>query len=358
MGNNRQAILYIRLLGAVPHLLVWGLLYYVLSPLAGLVKWGPIFEPIHGQIFLSYGTVLNAILIYTYAHLALPEYFRSKDVVQFLLLNIAYLSGFVLLETCLDYMYTQVLFHVVPEDYTGKVFPGFLKWLETNFIITLGYMVAANLYGFSYGWFYEQKIRGELEEEKLRAELSALKHQINPHFLFNILNSLYGMALVQDDELTANGISRLSSLMRYVLYESNESTVPLQGEIDYVYNYIELQRMRLGEQTEVLFELTGDPSPHRIAPMIFIPFIENAFKHGVSTIHSSTVHIKLSVEPKRLTFYLSNPQLPLRKKDKNYVGGIGLQNVRKRLALIYPKKHTLSLGPADELFIVTLTIEL
>ena len=220
-------------------------------------------------------------------------------------------------------------------------------------------MLIANFYGFTYGWFNTRQQRRSLEKAKLQAELLALKHQINPHFLFNVLNGLYGLAFQNDDEPTADGIARLSQLMRYMLYDSNASTVPLEKEVAYLRDYIALQRLRIHREVDILFESSSDLGQREIDPMVLIPFVENAFKHGISTVIASYVHISLILEGNELRFQVRNPMHPGGQSSSHgAVGGIGLQNVRQRLEMIYPEGYQLDIGPANGIYEVNLTLHL
>ena len=194
--------------------------------------------------------------------------------------------------------------------------------------------------------------------QKLQAELSALKHQVNPHFLFNILNGLYGLAFKNDDEPTAEGIAKLSQLMRYMLYESNGTYVPLSKEIEYINNYIDLQKIRTNGTTEIQFSVFGEIEGKQVAPMMFIPFIENAFKHGISTVQPSSINIFMDVEDKALTFKVSNPIHVSPFKHRDSVGGIGLNNVIKRLDLLYKGTYNLIVDDSEDQFKVELTLAL
>jgi len=194
-----------------------------------------------------------------------------------------------------------------------------------------------------------------MEREKLRAELSALKQQINPHFLFNSLNSLYGMAFENDDEETAEGIAKLSTMMRYLLYETNAEEVSLKKEMDYLGNYIDLQKMRVSEEVDIQFKVQGNPSGHVIPPMLFQPFIENAFKYGISQLRPSQIKIDLIVEPNKLVFQTKNTKHPV-IQSQNKHKGIGIKNVKKRLDLLLKSRHQLEVIDGDNFFSVVLEI--
>lgn len=191
------------------------------------------------------------------------------------------------------------------------------------------------------------------------AELSSLRSQINPHFLFNALNSLYALALKENSEQTADGIQKLGDMMRFMLHENNHERIPLKSEIEYLHNYVEIQRMRLDENQDIEIRVNIQ-EPEReisIAPMLLNPFIENAFKHGISFQNPSWIYITLTMDVSRIYFKVHNSfrrQTGIDPEER--MGGIGLENVKKRLELIYPDKHILDIQNSDRDFFVALTL--
>lgn len=340
------------------NVLVWVIAIVVMGPAPiGLNTFSTtLFRSADFLWFFVYGTLLNALMIYTYAHLALPRYLKTGSVLYLVGINLAYLLGFLLLESGLDFFYAKSIY--VLEDY-GRPWFSFTEWMQLNLVVDTGLMLVANMYGFTYGWFKSRRKQQELEQAKLRAELMALKHQVSPHFLFNVLNSLYGLAFKNDDEPTAEGIGKLSQLMRYMLYDSNAPEVPLEREVAYIQDFIALQRLRLPRQIEIEFEAAGDLQHRHIAPMILIPFVENAFKHGVSTVRPSRILIWLMGEEDQLHLRVSNPIHPGSKaQSESAPGGIGLVNVRQRLQMLYPGAHQLEIDEANGNYEVNLSITL
>lgn len=339
------------------HVTLWLGLFYVLAP----DPWGlgqfsiPLFRTDHTLPFFTYGVLLNALMIYGYAHIALPNYVKDSSAVYFLGANVLFLGGFVLIESLADFYYMKhtYIYYEYTEDWNS-----FGAWVTTNFVISGALMLGANFYGFTYDWFLNRARQRELEQEMLRAELMALKHQINPHFLFNILNGLYGLAFKNEDEETAEGIAKLSQMMRYVLYESNDTLVELDKEVAYLQHYIDLQRMRLNPKTEVAFTVQGEVQQQQIAPMVLIPFIENAFKHGVSTVHASTIKIAIQIEGDNLELLVENPIHAASQKPRKTPGGIGLTNVQARLDMLYGESQKLEFGPIGDLYRVQLRLGL
>ncbi len=203
-------------------------------------------------------------------------------------------------------------------------------------------------------WYQKEKERKEMEKQQLISELSFLKSQVNPHFLFNSLNGIYALSIKKSDK-TPEAILQLSELMRHMLYESDKEKVDLEKETEYLKNYIQLQKLRLPPEVQVSFQTEGDLRGKSIAPMLFIPFIENAFKHGVDT-RGGNIQIRLQVAGNKLSFDMMNRVSKAQNKDK--VSGIGLANVRKRLELLYPGRYQLDYKKTNGNFVVHLHLNL
>lgn len=196
----------------------------------------------------------------------------------------------------------------------------------------------------------------KLIEDKERAELSYLKAQLNPHFLFNTLNSIYSLALIRSAN-TPKAILGLSSLMRYVITESKEDFVPLDNELNYIRSYIDLQKIRLGDTVDVNYTCEGDTEGKQISPILLIPFIENAFKHGVNPEENSQIDIYISIQDNDLLLKVTNA-LVEHKRELFYKGGVGVQNARNQLRVLYPNKHLLKIEEVNACYLVTLKITL
>lgn len=220
--------------------------------------------------------------------------------------------------------------------------------------VTLFIVIFVGMLRFAVDWFELEAKRKEVENEKLIAELNFLKAQINPHFLFNTLNNLYYLAYTKSEN-TTEVIAKLSQMMRYMIYDSNHAEVPLSKEIEYMENYISLERLRLNNQIPVKFEVTGNTEHVRIAPLVFITFLENAFKHGVSNNNPSAwVNIAIDMKDGQCIYMVENSKQPAVHEKS----GIGLQNVQRRLELSYPGKHELMINEEADRYKVTLKIKL
>ena len=197
----------------------------------------------------------------------------------------------------------------------------------------------------------------EKETENLKTELSLLRSQVSPHFMFNVLNNMVALARKQSDQLEPSLI-KLSSLMRYMLYETDEEKVSLEKEMEYLHSYIDLQQQRFGKKVIINVTMCQADKMYDIEPMLLIPFVENAFKHGTGLIENAHIDIELKAEKNILYFSVSNKYDPVSIEVKDKASGIGLVNVQRRLELLHPGKHKLDITKENSLFTVTLKINL
>ena len=191
-------------------------------------------------------------------------------------------------------------------------------------------------------------------QENLKAELSFLRSQISPHFLFNIMNNIAAMVRLKSDELEPT-VHKLSSLMQYMLYETDEEKVLLQSEIENLQSYIDLQQQRFSEKLTLHISLDVKENWHSIEPMLLIPFVENAFKHGTGLIKNPEIEIELKAENDQLYFVVKNRFIQT-ETTKDKTSGIGLANVKRRLELLYGNMHQLVINKAEGWFIVSLQL--
>lgn len=220
-------------------------------------------------------------------------------------------------------------------------------------LFILGLFIGLKYYKKQSQWALREQY---LEKEKLEYELVFLKGQINPHFLFNSLNNLFSIAQQKENHELADSISKLSGMMRYMIYESNATLVPLEKEIAYIKNYIGLSKLRyLDEEVEVIFDFRETCKSASIAPMILIPFVENAFKHGVAISKHSTIKLSIDCSSNYVVFKCTNAIHRETVNISSNEGGIGLENVRRRLNLIYPGKHELQIDE-NENFSISLKL--
>jgi two-component system LytT family sensor kinase len=199
----------------------------------------------------------------------------------------------------------------------------------------------------------------EIKAKQVQTELELLKAQINPHFLFNTLNNLYGMAR-KKDKATADGIAGLSHLMRYMIHDSKADKIRLDKEVEQIRRLIDLQRLRFDEEDkiEIDFRVEGDIENVLVPPMLMIPFVENAFKHGIALSAPSFVHIRLKAVDTQIRFQVQNSLHSRQNEKRDTESGLGLQNVKRRLELLFPDSHELSVRTADRTYHVELIIRM
>jgi hypothetical protein len=227
--------------------------------------------------------------------------------------------------------------------------PPFMRSVERNFL-RFGIVISVALL-----LTISARLR-KTERDKLDAELSYLKAQINPHFLFNTLNSIYSLAITRSEH-TPTAVVKLSEMMRYVTTEAHNDKVPLHKEMNYVQNYVDLQRIRLGQTVDINYVVKGDSGNKQIAPLIMIPFVENAFKYGVNPEEESEIVITITIEHDRLIMFVKNKIVRVDYSDE-YKSGHGMDNVSQRLKMGYPGRHKLNSGRFDKEYLVNLEIEL
>ena len=226
--------------------------------------------------------------------------------------------------------------------------------ITTNLFI----VIFVGMLRFAEGWFEFEAKKKEIENERLTAELNFLKAQINPHFLFNTLNNLYYLAYSKSDN-TTEVIAKLSQMMRYMIYDSNYPQVPLNKEIEYMQNYISLERLRLNNQIPIKFEIKGGVDNVLITPLIFITFLENAFKHGVSNNSAeSWVNISIELKGKECIYIVENSKIIKTNPVKEEKSGFGLRNVQRRLELSYPGQFQIKSEDRPDRYYVQLNISL
>lgn len=251
------------------------------------------------------------------------------------------------------------------DNWSAKLLPDyfFISYFAFREIILFFsiYIIITTLLKLSKSWFLVSWLEKELlekEKQKTEVELKALKAQINPHFFFNTLNSIYSMALDKDERLPGT-VLQLSDLMRYFLYESRDNFVPLEKELAVADNYIALQRIRSGKQLSIEIKKEGEVSGQKIAPLLLITFLENAFKHGAKGDSVNTfIRIDIKSEKDKLNFMVENNKGIIDEVNTGDHSGLGLENVKRQLELLYPGKHRLDIKDKQDSFIVELHLNL
>jgi len=327
-------------------------------------------------IHLTFWTILLlALIAIDYNQVGWPLVFYQKFVDVIFYMAIIYINLLYLIPKYLSatrfWMYVALLMLAVivltPIKIAIQVLlfadtPSFQNYFIENqsyFFISM-FMVGSSstIYGILSDWFIHQSERIELQTQTMQSELKFLRSQINPHFLFNTLNNLYALTLKKSDDAPAI-VLKLSEMMRYMLYECNEKKVLLSKEVSYMQNYLDLERLRQRASIEITFELDGEVNDQKIAPLLLIPFIENSFKHGLTSRIDGWVRIRLQISQKKLLFDIENSKGPgMPKQVHRKSGGIGLVNVRRRLNLIYPDNYQLKISNEPNSYRVSLDLNL
>ena len=281
--------------------------------------------------------LLLVALFYSNYFFVIPKLYVGKRYI-FFALSIAVCFGIFFL---LNYL-------LMPEDVKRMPSGGF-EALGNSFNLFMFLVVYA--FSFSLGLYDQWQ---KTKEQMLTTQLSFLKAQINPHFLFNTLNSIYSLTLTKSDK-APDAVVKLSGMMRYSVTDANHNFVSLSKELEYIRNYIELQQLRLSEKVKLQFEVEGSTDGRQVAPFLLIPFVENAFKYGVNAEEDSDIQIRISIGDKALDLQVFNKKVFLRK-DKNEQTGIGINTTRQRLALLYPGRHKLIIDDGPNDFNVSLQI--
>lgn len=321
------------------HILFWFFTYAdeALS-LVGLTE--PLDDYWH--IFLFF--LFDVIIVYFNLYVLIPKLLLKNKITLYIVLTLFSIIlnigiGFLICEN---------------QHYPDNSLRTIVTYFITSFMVT-GFIlgIAACIKVFKYFLVYQRETQ-ELKYNSLQTELAYLKDQLNPHFLFNALNNIY----VQSNKMSkeaGNSILDLSDLLRYQLYDSSKEKVYLKNEIEYLQKYIEFNKIRTSE-TEMSFEVKGDPTNKVIAPLLLLPFVENAIKYGVTNERASFIKIVINVEGEDLSFTCENSKS--KTVSQSLKGGIGIPNVKRRLELIYPNKHSLDLTDADEYYKAQLNVKL
>jgi hypothetical protein len=294
--------------------------------------------------FLSY--VLLIGFFYFNYFILIPELYFRKQYVFFFISALA----------C--FFFIQLICHlIIPQHNPPPPPPGDHPHLQPRFLMDYAHNFSQFIAVFIFSMLLRISTRWkQVEKEKLNAELSYLKAQINPHFLFNTLNSIYSLAILRSDE-TPNAVVKLSDMMRYITTETQNEFVSLEKELAYVGNFIALQKIRLGNTVEVNYSVAGEMRDKKIAPLLLIPFVENAFKYGVNPEEPSAIIISILIRDKELTLHVINKKVNI-DYSKGSKSGHGIENTKHRLQLCYPGRYKLRIDDTHAEYSVHLNITL
>ena len=301
--------------------------------------------------YMTSFTVINIPFFYLNTEVLLPKLLRAKGVIIYLLTLI---GAIVFMLWVHEELFRWVYAHFFPGNHTGG---GARRGGLMRMIFQLLFYAAIGTsYRLISDRMKEDEQVKEQENERLKSELSFLRSQISPHFMFNVLNSVVSLSR-RKPEMVEPVVVKLSELMRYMIYETNDSIVPILKELTYLESYIDLQKIRFGDDIRIDFTHEIGPKSSSIEPMLLIPFVENAFKHGVGFIENPTIEIELTDTAKELNFHVANKKGAVINEKKDESSGIGLANVKRRLELLYPTNHELTVKESDSNFEITLTIQ-
>jgi len=337
------------------HLLAWALLGFVLMFYQPL-SWG-VSLPASFWIKQTLNFLILAGLFYLNALYIVPQFLLKNKITAFVLC----ISGMVML-LLFTSKFVDAQLHVHDQMDAIMRGPG---PRPRGFIDGILLMTSLLVLGISttlaviQRWQTDAHIRESVEKQNITSELAFLKAQINPHFFFNTLNNIYALSYT-DVPVSRDAILKLSRMMRYLLYETQHDTSLLSQEISFIKDYIELMKLRMQTSSNVVFHEPNPDKTYSIAPMLLLPFIENAFKHGIDALQNAEIKIELSADQGMLRLEIQNQIFKEKNTSNMENGGIGLTNTRRRLNLLYPDKHRLVIeeNKIDKTYQVTLTINL
>ncbi len=326
----------------VIHLLIWISFFFV--PLL-FIESGP--GRLRFMVMGWFMLLLMAGYFYLNYLYLIPRFLLQKKTLLYffllitalLLIGLIHLGYIYSVGNLIDHRHRPPVFHIA----LTPLYPSLLAFALSTAIRITG------------EWFKADKQKKEMEAEKLSSELAFLKSQVNPHFLFNILNNICSLARKKSDD-TENAIIKLAQIMRYMLQDSKDEKVSLEKEIEYLQNYIELQRLRIADPVKIKFTCEGQIELIMLEPLLLIPFIENAFKHGISYLEDSSIDILIRVEKNRLVLQVENKIVRQDHSLSSQGSGIGLKNVIRRLNLLYPDMHSLTITDNGERYMIELCI--
>lgn len=337
----------------------FGILYHPTLPVF-INEFNTVDGSIYASRFVDVCTAL--ILFFSVVFFLAPKYLEKYRIFPFIALSAVVIA----LLSLLEYQLHQVILNLFnlptgPDEISDKMMT-FYRRKSYDFPIlpvNLAIYTLGILYGISRDWIRRYRQESKIVQEKMRADIDLLRSQINPHFFFNALNNIFAITQRNKDDEAGQAIMKLSGLMRYMIYDSDVPEISLSSEIEHIASYLEVARLRFGkdEKVDIRFHTEGNFQNDKIAPLLLVPFVENAFKHGIGTKGEGYVHLDFRREAGNLHFRIENPVLEKGESLRKH-SGIGLENVKKRLQLLYPDRHRLDISTSDGNFRVELSIRL
>ena len=333
----------------ISHLLVW----LVLFSIPYILSYGQSQDINRITAHFWVPLAFYAIIFYFNYFVLIDRFLFPKKMLLYILINVAMIALFITLkEQIEDNFFSNLIRRSTKNEGNGPPFKMILYAQMLSYMAPLLFSIAIKS---TKRLVKTEAERKEADNFKLQSELQHLHYQLQPHFFFNSLNNIYAMVDVSPEQAKTS-IHSLSKLMRYMLYETNVELVPLAKEIDFMKKYIELMKLRLSDKTTVNYSFPQEESGLKVAPLLFISLIENAFKHGVSSSNTSTIEINMISDSNKISFRIENDNLPKKTEDKSG-SGIGLHNIEKRLKLLYPNKYSFKTQVKDHRYSAQLEIE-
>ncbi len=296
------------------------------------------------------------IFFYSFFYYFIPRWLNNKSL-RFALVSVGLIILYPLLKMQIDsWVGIESLDALLIGIESDSSLNFWLEFIRRALTVLLN-MASAFIARFTVDWFRNRELASQMEKNKLQSELSLLRSQVNPHFLFNTLNNIDSLVYKVSEE-ASEAIMKLSAIMRYMLYESATPYVQITKEVDYLHSYFDLERMRVKYKQNIKLDTRLENPMVQIAPMMFIPFIENAFKHATHTPEGIKVIGKIEESDGVVELTVINSFDATMNKHKDETGGIGLQNVKRRLELIYPDRHSLSVNLDNDEYLLNLKIDL
>ncbi len=326
------------------HIIIW--LGYLTLPVLNLQiqkdSPKPSIDPYSNNTYLVYVSISYVILFYTHSEYLFPKVFKQKPI--------RYILYIVALITIL-----MAGRYYVRISFVGNINSNL--FFVFTFINYLFIFVISASYCFFSDYQKNQQIQREKEHERLKSELSFLRSQISPHFMFNLMNSLVSLNRKKSN-LVEPVLLKMSDLLRYMLYEKDDKQISLENEVRYLENYIDLQKIRFADYVEIEFLVHQPLLSKNIEPMLLIPFVENAFKHGTGMVEKPIIKIELQTTSNQLLFKVTNKFSSDKQEVKDGSSGIGLANVKRRLELLYPDQYILTVEDKNNFYTIDLKLNL
>lgn len=352
-GNEMQTSPPFRKYGWFVHVIAWAIL--CVFPLILWLTNKP-QQTVTWDFYIRFLIMLSSIIVVFYINYLylVNRFLFTKKTWLFICYN--------LLLTVAMVLFVHLCMELLPAPVDRIPHPGrppkeyfFVRFFVSNMMIYIFTAALSVAFRSTTSWYTAEASRKELERSRSEAELQNLKNQLNPHFLFNTLNNIYSLIAISQ-ERAQEAVHDLSRLLRYVMHDSSQPLVSLEKELDFIRNYVELMRIRLPEHVKIDTAISAEAPQTRIAPLLFISLIENAFKHGVSNNKPSFIGLDIRQEKDEVICIITNSYFP-KDIDKDKSGsGIGLPNLRKRLELLYPGKYELHCGREGENYRAYLSI--